>query len=267
VAGSGRAAQHGEMLTEVQLEEFARDGIVRIPAAFAAKDAARMRHVLWHELAERYGMLPADRGTWTPVRPTKLVATKKDRAADAILGPPLRSALDQLFGPAGWKEPPHQGQVLVTLPTGESWSVPHRQWHTDAGFDLPPDELVAVKVWALLGDLEPGGGGTPQVAGSHRVIARYLNTTSERDLSTVRDQVLASHSWFLHLTREDRSRAAELMAEADLDGIPVRVVELTGRAGDVYLTHPWILHSIAPNARDTPRMMRSRMIWQTNWPR
>ena len=53
------------------------------------------------------------------------------------------------------------------------------------------------------------------------------------------------------------------MVEADLDGLPVRVVELTGRAGDVYVTHPWILHSIAPNASDTPRMMRSRFIWKS----
>jgi hypothetical protein len=254
------------MLSDGQLEEFGRDGIARIPGAFAAEDASRMRDVLWRELAERYGMLQDDRSTWKPVRPTKLAVTKKDPAANVILGAPLRTALDQLFGPAGWTEPPHQGQVLVTLPTGESWSLPHRQWHTDVGFDLPQDELVGVKVWALLGDLEPGGGGTPQVAGSHRVIARYLNTTRERNFSTVRDQVLASHPWFLHLTREDRTSAAELMTESDLDGVPVRVVELTGQAGDVYLTHPWILHSIAPNARDTPRMMRSRMIWRTGWP-
>jgi hypothetical protein len=267
VACAGQSAQHGEMLDEVQLGEFARDGIVRIPGAFAAEDAARMRDVLWDELAKRYGMRRGDRSTWTPARPTKLVASKKDPAANAILGPPLRSALDQLLGPGGWIEPPHQGQVLVTLPTGEPWSLPYRQWHTDVGFELPQDELVGVKVWALLGDLEPGGGGTPQVAGSHRVIARYLTTTPERDFRTIRDQVLASHSWFLRLTCKDRTSAGDLMSETDLDGIPVRVVELTGQAGDVYITHPWILHSIAPNARDTPRMMRSRMIWQTNLPR
>jgi len=253
------------MLTEAQLEEFTRDGIVRLPAAFAADDAARMRDVLWYELARRHGIQRDDRSTWTPVRPTKLTTTKKHPAAKAILGPPLRTALDQLLGPAGWTEPPHQGQVLVTFPTGEPWAVPHRQWHTDVGFDLPQDELVGVKTWALLGDLEPGGGGTPQVAGSHRVIARYLNTTPERDFTRVRDRVLASHPWFRELTREDRT-SADLMAEAEVDGTPVRVVELTGQAGDVYLTHPWILHSIAPNARDSPRMMRSRMIWRTNWP-
>ncbi|WP_133806018.1 phytanoyl-CoA dioxygenase family protein [Kribbella caucasensis] len=178
--------------------------------------------------------------------------------------------MDDLLGPGAWTEPLHQGQVLVTMPTSETWSAPHRQWHTDLGFDLPADELVAVKIWALLSDLRPGGGGTPQVAGSHRVIARHLNKTSERDFTTIRDQVLRSHPWFRGLTSadgdSDADRTTRLMTEADLDGLPVRVVELAGRAGDVYLTHPWVLHSIAPNASDTPRMMRSRVIWKTGWP-
>jgi hypothetical protein len=255
------------MLSAEQVREFERDGILKIPAAFGARDAARMCEVLWRELAGRHGMERDDRSTWTTLRPTGLKSTKRHPAANAILGPPLRSALDELLGSGGWVEPSHQGQVLVTMPTGESWSVPHRQWHTDLGFDLPADDLVAVKIWALLSDTEPGGGGTPQVAGSHRVIARHLTTTAERDFTTIRDQVLRSHPWFRSLTTAesdaDADRSPRLMTEADLDGIPVRVVELTGSAGDVYVTHPWVLHSIAPNANHTPRMMRSRVIWKT----
>jgi hypothetical protein len=254
------------MLTAEQLRVFERDGIVKVPGAFGVDDAARMREVLWAELAKRHGMERDDRSTWTTVRPTGLSTTKKHPVAGAILGPPLRSVLDHLLG--SWTEPPHQGQVLVTMPMAETWSVPHRQWHTDVGFEsLPADELVGVKIWALLTDLEPGGGGTPQVAGSHRVIARHLTRTSDRDFTTVRDQVLRSHPWFLSLTSaETDGRSSRLMTEADLDGLPVRVVELTGSVGDVYLTHPWILHSIAPNAGETPRMMRSRFIWKTGWP-
>jgi hypothetical protein len=255
------------MLSATQLREFERDGIVKVPGAFGADDAARMRDVLWAELTKRHGMDPDDRSNWTTLRPTGLKTTKKHPVADAILGPPLRSVLDHLLGSGGWVEPPHQGQVLVTMPMAEAWSVPNRQWHTDVGFDLPADELVGVKIWALLTDVDPGGGGTPQVAGSHRVIARHLTKTSEGEFTTVRDQVLRSHPWFLSLTSaETDDRSEQLMTEADLDGLPVRVVELTGSAGDVYLTHPWILHSIAPNANDTPRMMRSRFIWKTGWP-
>jgi hypothetical protein len=242
------------MLTDEELTTFQRDGIVKLPSAFSTEDAARMRDVLWYELAKLYGMEREDRSTWTTLRPTGLKTTHKHRAADAILGPPLRSALDGLLG--AWKEPPHLGQVLVTMPEGVPWAVPHRQWHTDEGFDEPPQ---AVKIWALLGDLEPGGGGTPQVAGSHQVISRFLTTTAQREFKAVRDAVLRSDPWFRNLTSEERS--VDPMEPADIDGLPVRVVELTGQAGDVFLTHPWILHSIAPNANDTPRMIRSRFIW------
>jgi ectoine hydroxylase-related dioxygenase (phytanoyl-CoA dioxygenase family) len=246
------------MLSPSQRSEFERDGILKIPSAFTSDDAERLRNVLWYELARRHGIDRDDRSTWTEHRPTGLKTTKTHPAADAILGPPLRAALDDLLGT--WAEPPHQGQVLVTMPTGETWSVPHRQWHTDLGFELPTDELVAVKVWALLGDIERGGGGTPQLAGSHQVIARHLRTTAEREFTTIRDQVLRSHPWFRSLTKEEDR---PLPLTADIDGLPVGVVELTGSAGDVFLTHPWVLHSIAPNASDSPRMMRSRVIWQS----
>ncbi|GAA1664969.1 hypothetical protein GCM10009745_03450 [Kribbella yunnanensis] len=243
------------MVSEDQLEEFARDGILQLPQAFGAEDAARVRDGVWRELGALYGMRPDDRSTWEPHRPTGLKVSRKDPAANAILGPVLRGVLDQLLGE--WVEPTHQGQVLVTMPTGDEWAVPHRQWHTDVGYDDVP---AGLKVWALLGDIEAGGGGTPQVVGSHRVIERYLQGTDERDFTTVRDAVLGSHEWFRQLTRADRD--IDPTREAEVDGIPVRVVELTGSAGDVYITHPWVLHSIAPNARETPRMMRSRMMWR-----
>ncbi|MFF0338763.1 phytanoyl-CoA dioxygenase family protein [Kribbella sp. NPDC004875] len=241
------------MLTADELDVFERDGIVKLPSAFSTDDAAAMRDALWRELSARHGMEPDDRSTWTTLRPTGLKTTKSDRRAHAILSPTVRSALDDLLGE--WVEPSHQGQVLVTMPEGVPWAVPHRLWHTDVGFETVPD---SVKIWALLGDLEPGGGGTPQVAGSHKVISRFLTTTGEREFKAVRDQVLRSDPWFRNLTAEERS--VDPMAPADLDGLPVRVVELTGQAGDVYVTHPWILHSIAPNAAETPRMMRSRFI-------
>jgi hypothetical protein len=44
----------------------------------------------------------------------------------------------------------------------------------------------------------------------------------------------------------------------EIDGVPVRVVELTGNPGDVYLTSLWVMHATAPNASSRPRMMRSR---------
>ena len=65
----------------------------------------------------------------------------------------------------------------------------------------------------------------------------------------------------------DPDRAARFMgSEHDADGIGVRVVELTGRPGDVVITHPWTLHHAAPNRASYPRLMRSKAIHRTGDP-
>jgi hypothetical protein len=49
--------------------------------------------------------------------------------------------------------------------------------------------------------------------------------------------------------------------EVDVDGLPAQVVECTGKPGDVYITHPWVMHSIAANAANEPRLMRSMGVY------
>ena len=41
----------------------------------------------------------------------------------------------------------------------------------------------------------------------------------------------------------------------NIDGVPVKVVELTGDPGDVYFVDLRILHSIGANVSNQPRMM------------
>ena len=93
--------------------------------------------------------------------------------------------------------------------------VPTDNWHADAPYGLPVRPLPQLKLFTLLTDLESGGGGTMLVAGSHHVMARF----------------------------------------GDIDGVRVRVVELTGRAGDVVLVHPSVLHARPVNCHDTSRFM------------
>jgi len=49
-------------------------------------------------------------------------------------------------------------------------------------------------------------------------------------------------------------------ADTDIDGIPARVVELTGKAGDVFLCHPAMFYMSAPNVSNQPRLMRTQRI-------
>ncbi len=54
-------------------------------------------------------------------------------------------------------------------------------------------------------------------------------------------------------------------ADSDVDGVAVRVVELTGQAGDAVLCHPWCVHNVSPNARERPRMMRASRVYSRAW--
>lgn len=250
------------MLTEQQRAEFDRDGILKLEGVFSDDDAATMRAVFWREMETRYGVRCDDPSTWDLHRADGLKSTKKSRAFDPIFGPVLREALDDLLGEGRWQEPKHMGQVLATMPNATEWRVPHKIWHSDFEATHTGRRLFAVKWWTFFDVVGPRQAGTPQLAGSHNLFIRFLQTCPDREYKHARDTFLRSHEWLRALTKDDgaHDRNERFMTETDLDGLPARVVELTGRPGEVFITHPWVFHSIAVNARDTPRLMRSGAI-------
>jgi hypothetical protein len=252
------------MLTDEQLAEFETDGWVKLAGAFSIDEARSMQTALWGELGHKYGMRPDEPATWTTITPTGLKNTKRNRRFDAILGAPLREALDQLLGVERWRPPKQWGNVLVNMPEPGSWRVPHRLWHSDFGYDdhFRLDPPFAVKVWALFDDVEPGGAGTPQLLGSHRVVEGWLrrHRTETRDYSAVRNKIMRSDPWLQSLGTDDGDpgRNERFMVDGGVvEGVPVRVAECTGAAGDVYVTHGWVFHTLATNHATRPRMMRS----------
>ena len=50
--------------------------------------------------------------------------------------------------------------------------------------------------------------------------------------------------------------AAFMHRETIVDGMPLRVVELTGEPGDMVVCHPVMVHCVAPNRDTRPRFMR-----------
>jgi hypothetical protein len=257
--GTGRGKTR-RVLTPEQRAEFDRTGIVKLPGAFERHDAERMQAVLWDEMARRYGIERDDTSTWYRHAPTRLTTTKKSRAFASILGSTVTAALDDLLGAGRWQAPKHFGNVLVTMPNAREWRVPHAIWHADFGPEISRERLPVVKVWALFDDVAPGGGGTPQLAGSHRAFARYLERTGECDYKRAKFGFLASHPCLRALSHpdDDPRRNERFMEEgAEVDGEHLAVVECTGNAGDAYVTHPWVYHSIADNATPRPRLMRS----------
>lgn len=236
-----------------------KTGIVKIPGAFGQRDAARMRDVVWNELLHRYGIERDDPSTWERHPPTGLKSTKRSSAFTPICGPQVVELLDALLGIGSWSKPKHYGNVLVTMPNATEYRVPHRIWHSDFPANLVCEPLSVVKLWALFDDVDPGGGGTPQLAGSHEAFARYVARTGERDYKKAKHGFLRSDAWLRELTHDDgrADRNERMFAGTEVDGVPVRVIECTGAAGDVYVTHPWVFHTIACNATTRPRLMRS----------
>jgi hypothetical protein len=247
------------------LREFATTGVLKVERAFSDGEAARMRDVVWNELRHRHRIARDDPATWNRHPPTGLRSTKRSAAFAPICGPVIHELLDALFGAGQWRQPKHYGNVLVTMPVAGDWRVPHKIWHSDFPPTLPPDRLTAVKLWALFDDVDTGGGGTPQLAGSHLAFSRYLARTHESDYKRAKFGFLNSHAWLRDLTRDDGDpdRNERFMgAGTEIDGVDLRVLECTGRSGDVYVTHPWVFHSIASNTSDRPRLMRSVAISQ-----
>jgi len=84
----------------------------------------------------------------------------------------------------------------------------------------------------------------------------------------VKSQLFATHSFLQELTgkpmRPDRNERL-MGSDSDLDGIPVRAVELVGKPGAVVLAHPWLLHAISQNTADRPRLMRASRVYRRDF--
>jgi hypothetical protein len=253
------------VLTAEQLHEFHDRGFTRL-RGFDADAAAAMRDVTWRELDERYGITPDGAAPW-PRYVARMKKTKRSRAFAPIGGPALASALDQLLGAGHWTFPNQWGQVLVTGPAPDvPWRLPNGIWHVDFEYTPPVDLLFAVKVFAFYDEVQPRGGGTLLIAGSHRMTAQFVTDLSPEHRANyrrTRDAFLRHDPWLRDLSTDgdDPDRSARFMDVSDeVDGVPTRVVELTGAPGDIVLTHPWVYHCAAPNASRRPRFMRGTAI-------
>lgn len=249
-------------LTPEQLDQYASEGVVRVPGAVAMPDVEAMLTVLWRRLATRHGVVRDRPSSWTVANPAQLTSHVDEFAAMA--SPHVLGIVDQLLGEGGWKTPPRWGLPLVTLPGfAPRWDVPHKLWH----LDLPaaPQPPRVARVFLLLGPSPPGGGGTGYVAGSHRVLQALARETG-RTLKSgdARKLLVAREPWFeaLFSRREGEDRIARFMQPGgEAAGVPVRVGEMTGEPGDVWVMDPLVLHATMPNAGAAPRLMLTEWVY------
>ena len=250
-------------------DAFLEDGYVRVPGVFSAEAAAAMREAAWCELAHRYGVDRDDRRTWTHEVPHHLQGLKRHPAFAAIGSDVVGAALDVVFG-SGWTHPKNWGALFITFPVrGAVPDVSLGSWHIDAPYDTPVAPPFGARVLALFGDVEPGAGGMNLVAGSHRVLAAFAARQPPEILAKnarARRALLRSHPWLsgLHQPDDAPTRIRRFMHDgATIDGVDVRVIELSGYAGDVFLMHPGVLHACPVNAGDRASLHDERVRLRT----
>jgi hypothetical protein len=241
-------------------EAFERDGFVRLPGVFTEAEAAAMCANIWDVLGDVHGVRPHAPETWTVEVPRHLQRLTRAGAFEAMGTPALVEIVSSLIGPDTWRRPKHWGSALVTFPRpGATWGVPHAGWHMDWPARGAPGAPLGVRLFAYASAVPAHGGGTLVIAGSHRLVARlHASGRSGRGGSAGVKRRLFVDPWLRALGSADAGidRIGRFMGEdALVDGVPVRVVELTGAPGDVVLMHPWLFHAVAPNCSSSPRMV------------
>ncbi|MDW3218646.1 MAG: phytanoyl-CoA dioxygenase family protein [Acidimicrobiales bacterium] len=244
------------MLDDGQLAALEQRGHVLLAGFVDPEGVAAMQDAVWSFLHGR-GIEPDRPADWPP-KIDKLQPLRKAGAFDPFLRPELDRLADQLIGAGQWSDLGTRPQALVSLPEPGPWTLPHQTWH----FDLPPRGPTAtwgaVRFLGFVDRVAPRGGGTLVVEGSHRLVRRLVEASPDADAGHGADarKVLRRHPWFAALN-DSTASPEHLLEGAEVDGVDVRVVELTGDAGDLVVMHPWLMHNIAMNCSERPRMMMS----------
>ncbi|PSL31238.1 phytanoyl-CoA dioxygenase family protein [Dyadobacter jiangsuensis] len=224
------------ILNSQQIDQFITHGFIRIDHAFSAEIAVQVRDILWNDLGlDRY-----DPSTWTkPV--IRLGMYHQEPFITSANTPALHAAFDQLVGAGKWLPCRSMGTFPVRFPSNEDPG--DAGWHVDASF--PGNDPANYLDWRvnihskgrgllmlfLHSDVSEHDAPTRIRAGSHADVARALAHEGETGLS------------FMEIAGK-------------LDAMPEReVVYATGKAGTVYLCHPFIVHAAQAHHGTKPKFM------------
>ncbi len=270
------------MLTTEQRQEFDRSGIVRMRGAVAESAAEDMLRTIWNCLRDRHYIHRDAPNTW-PEPKAGSTRMEQTRATHGFLGTRhlpksvtfeqvgnavVCGAIDELLGSGQWQRPKRWGSLLVTFPesTGQ-WDVPSSAWHLDLPASHSSLGLTAVRIFTCLAKLSPMMGGTLFVAGSHRLVQKLVREDERLSSHDARKRLISAHPWVKKLCSMDEAgnRVQRFMSEGTvIDGVEVRVVEMTGEPGDVILVHPMILHAPALNCSSSPRFALSTTAFRSD---
>lgn len=226
---------------KLDLDAFVRDGYVAVRGAVDPETLAACRESIWAAM-ERRGVRPDDPSSW----PT--LVEGMDDVGPALLGaylsPTLTAAYDELVGPGRWKRsvrPADLGaSVIVRFPAENRGNA---GYHIEGSYRGPDGRYWAnvrsrargLLALILFTDVGRQDAPTRLLCGSHLAVPEFLAPFGEEGTGT--DPDVDARLW----------RPSTLC---------LNVAHATGKAGDVFLCHPFIVHTATwPHRGDGPRMI------------
>jgi Phytanoyl-CoA dioxygenase (PhyH) len=218
-------------MNDADIERFIADGFLHLEGAFARSTAAECVDILW----EHMDVDRTDPTTWT--RPVVRVDGSAAKPfTDAINTPLLIDTIDALVGPDRWL-PRTEGYGTFPVRFPSEADPGDAGWHIDGSFGEGPFYRVnfvskgrALLLLMLFSDVGPDDAPTRIRVGSHLDVSRALVGVGD-------------NGCFFDVGRAP--------AAADRP-----VITATGRAGDVFVCHPFLMHAASwPHRGTQPRFI------------
>lgn len=238
--------------------------VLHIPGGFPRAVALDIQRALWDDVESRLPVRRDDPASW--------VQPGLDRSWGARRAVPEVEALrrahlhrldpvfDALLGEGTWAHPGGWGSgVLVSAPWAPSspWSLTTPEWHADG----PP--LRGCWYFVLLGDVAARRGATLAVEGSGVSLQRWVEALpDDDDRSRNVQRFIDSEPFLRRLTGVDPAEdPSELLGpQSSKDGTMLRVVELAGQAGDVFVLDSNVLHAAPTRTAPAPRFVARQFL-------
>ncbi|ALL85962.1 hypothetical protein AD017_33095 (plasmid) [Pseudonocardia sp. EC080619-01] len=230
-------------------DRFVRDGFVHLPGAVPEPVARACERLLWEET----GYDPDDPMTW--VSSTHWVLYRDDEPfVNAVNSPTLVATYDQLVGPDRWRRRDHVGAFPLRFPSKEE--PLESGWHIDAAFpdrELTDDDLESVETMREVGfRVNVNSDGRALL-----LLMLFSNVGADDSPTRIR---IGSHLDVPQLLDPYGSAGVDsqaLSSKIEQASASRPVTHATGRCGDVYVCHPFLVH-----AAQTHRGMQHRFMAQ-----
>ncbi|MFF2848929.1 phytanoyl-CoA dioxygenase family protein [Streptomyces sp. NPDC058001] len=222
------------MTADAMVSRFLEDGFVKIEGAVAPRVAEHCARLLWRET----GCDPDDPSTWEkPVHWVSDMAMGPFAAAPN--SPVLHEAFDLLVGPRRWVPRYSLGSFPLRFP--------HPDEPDDAGWHIEGSYAHEGETWPytnlrsrdrsllmlfLFSEVGEADAPTRIRVGSHLDMPRILAPYGEEGVSGL-----------------------EIAAEIDAASAHRPLAYATGRPGDVFLCHPFLVHAAQPHHGSRPRFL------------